>query len=346
MAKQFGGKITDALIERYKKSKNWRENKFMNLEPTSMDFDFRAIPKILYKQIFDTKGRRPENPIPIQPFNKTAFLAESDEPKFIWYGHSVLLIRWNNKTILIDPMLGPDAAPIAPFTSKRFSENTLELIDQFPQIDLLLMTHDHYDHLDYASIKKLKSKTSKWFVALGVKRHLIAWGVEEDIIEEFDWNDTAKFENIEFIFTPSRHFSGRGLKDRLKSLWGGWVMRTEKHSLYWSGDGGYGKHFKEIGDKYGPFDFGFIECGQYNENWHLIHMYPEEAAQAAIDAQVKKVMPVHCAGFTLSLHSWTEPMDKFQSACNTLHLDVIIPPLGKQFIIEDNFENENWWDNK
>ena len=195
-----------------------------------------------------------------------------------------MLMRVNNKTILIDPMLGPDAAPIAPFKSKRFSESTLSLIDQFPEIDLLLLSHDHYDHLDLASIKKLKPKVKQYYVALGCGRHLEHWGIDPVQIREFDWWDNASFEAINITFTPSRHFSGRGLRDRFKSLWGGWVFKTETESIYFSGDGGYGKHFKEVGEKLGPFDFGIMECGQYNEQWHQIHMYPEEAIQAAIDA--------------------------------------------------------------
>lgn len=340
---QFGGKVNSENTARYEKSKNWKDGKFENLLETKMEFSFQEMPKLLYKQFFDTKGRNPKAPIPIETFDKEAFLAASDEPKFIWFGHSVLLLRWMNKTILIDPMLGPNASPIAPFATKRFSENTLDLIDQFPEIDLLLMTHDHYDHLDLDSIQKLKSKTKKWFVALGVARHLESWGVQAGDIQEFDWWDNADFEGIHFTFTPSRHFSGRGISDRAKSLWGGWVMKSEKHNLYWSGDGGYGDHFKEVGEKFGPFDFGFMECGQYNEQWHQIHMYPEECVQAGKDAGVKKALPVHWSGFALAQHHWKDPIKRFTQAAEKETLEVSTPQMGA--IITINTPTTSWWNN-
>ncbi len=217
MTKQFGGKISSELKERYSKSDNWSNGRFENLVETSMDFSIQDLPKMLYKQFFEAKGREPKRPLEVIPFNKEEFLKPVDHPKFIWYGHSVLLIRWLDKTILIDPMLGPNASPIAPFKTKRFSINTLQLIDQLPEIDLILITHDHYDHLDYDSIKRLKGKTAKWYVALGVARHLQSWGVSNADIHEFDWWDSTEFGGIQFTFTPSRHFSGRGLRDRAKS---------------------------------------------------------------------------------------------------------------------------------
>jgi len=342
VTRQFGGKVSKDLLQKYSGSKQWKGSMFENLETTTMEFHIQDLPKMLYEQFFEKKGRVPKAALPIIPFDQAAFLTNSDEPKFIWYGHSVVLIRWMNKTILIDPMLGPNASPIAPFKTKRFSENTLDLIDQFPHIDLLLMTHDHYDHLDMASIDKLASKTSKWFVALGVGRHLESWGIPESDIQEFDWYDQSSFESIDFTFTPSRHFSGRGLNDRSKSLWGGWVMKSENHNLYWSGDGGYGTHFKEIGEKFGPFDFGFMECGQYNPHWHQIHMYPEESVQAALDAGVKKALPVHWGGFPLAMHHWKDPINRFVDEATEQNLDISTPDLGEMIHLHSH--TSPWWE--
>lgn len=340
--KQFGGKLTDTLTDRYNQSENWKDGKFLNLEETSMSINFWEIPKLLYKQFSDKEKREPAKPLPIIPLDKTAFLLDDTNFKYIWYGHSVLLMRMNAKTILIDPMLGPNASPIAPFKTKRFSEDTLNLIDDFPEIDLMLLSHDHYDHLDYDSIQKLKNKTKEYYVALGVKRHLVAWGINPEIITEFDWWNDATFMDIKITFTPSRHFSGRGLTDRSKSLWGGWTFKTENQNIWFSGDSGYGTHFKEIGEKLGPFDFAFMENGQYNEKWHQIHMFPEESIQAALEAKVKKVMPVHWAGFALAQHDWTEPADRFQEAATKNNLDVSFPKLGEICSIEDLNDNA-WW---
>ena len=340
--KQFGGKITQDYLEKYQQSPNWQEGKFQNLETTTMDVSLYTVPGMIYDQFFQSDRKTPAESLPVKPFDKAALLAPAEETKFIWYGHSVILLRMNQQTILIDPMLGPDASPIAPITTKRFSENTLSLIDEFPEIDLMLITHDHYDHLDYASIEKLKGKTKKYFVALGVKRHLESWGIDSELITEFDWWDHQTFQNISVTFTPTRHFSGRGLTDRAKSLWGGWALRTEKENIWFSGDGGYGEHFKEIGSKLGPFDFAFMECGQYNKYWHQIHMYPEESVQAAFDAKAAKAMPVHWGGFSLAPHGWDDPVERFFAEAVKEGLKSTYPRLGQIYSISENTVDK-WW---
>ncbi len=345
MRKQFGGKITKKEIERFQEINNWDGEKFLNLEPTSMDFSFQALPKFLYKQFCEKKGREPSTKIPIVPFDKQAFLAPSEKAKFIWYGHSAILMRINNKTILIDPMLGPDASPIAPFSTKRFSENTLELIEEFPEIDLLMMTHDHYDHLDLKSMELLKPKVNQFFVGMGVARHLKKWGFEEKKITEFHWWKSETFEDIQITYTPTRHFSGRGLSDRAKSMWGGWVFKTEQENLWFSGDGGHGSHFKEIGEKLGPFDFAWMECGQYNENWSLIHMFPGESVKAGIEGKAKRIMPVHWAGFSLAQHHWTDPIEKFLETAIKESMPITTPLLGELVSLEVDHKNSFWWRN-
>lgn len=343
--KQFGGKANKQLLERYKQSPNWRNGSFQNLEETDLNESLWKIPGIIYKQLTQSREKEPSQPLPVLPFDKTTFLKPSSTSKFIWYGHSAVLMNINNQNILIDPMLGPDTTPIAPIPTKRFSEDTLSLIDGFPEIDLLLLTHDHYDHLDYASIQKLKSKTKKYFVALGVKRHLVSWDVSAELITEFDWWDSTIFEGIEITFTPTRHFSGRGLTDRMKCLWGGWAFKTEEENIWFSGDGGYGEHFKEVGRRLGPFDFAFMECGQYNEDWRPIHLFPDECVWAAIDAGAKKAMPVHWGGFALSYqHTWKEPVEDFIKAAVENSLAYAVPALGKTFDVTSE-ELERWWEN-
>ncbi len=308
-----------------------------------MDIGPSKIPGLLKKQLFDTEGRSPKEPIPIIPFDSTTW-DEDDKPKFIWYGHSVLLLKLNGKNILIDPMLGPNAAPVAPFAIKRFSENTLAIIDSPPQLDAILLTHDHYDHLDLASIKRLKGKTNKWLVALGVKRHLVKWNIPLEQIQEFDWWDKAELGSIKLTFTPSRHFSGRGISDRAKSLWGGWVFKTEDINVFWSGDGGEGPHFIEIGEKLGPFDWAFMENGQYNELWHAIHMYPEEAVREGINAQAKVLTPVHWAGFPLALHHWKDPIERFVSEAEKQAQSISTPRIGEIVNMTESPNNEPWWE--
>ncbi|MGB0429995.1 MAG: MBL fold metallo-hydrolase [Bacteroidia bacterium] len=340
--KQFGGKPNPELEEQYAQSPQWQNGHFENLEETTMNINIWSMPKLLYKQFIDKKDREPKKPLPMAKYDKEAFLADDVPFKYVWYGHSVVLIRMNGKTILIDPMMGPNAAPISPFAVKRYSENTLDIIDEWPEIDLVLQTHDHYDHLDLASMEKLIPKVKQFYVAMGCKRHLTFWGADATKIKEFDWWDFTKIDDISITFTPTRHFSGRGLKDRAKSLWGGWALRSKDANIYFSGDGGYGRHFKEVGRKLGPFDFAFMECGQYNENWHMIHMFPEESVKAANEAKVKKASPVHWGGFSLAQHTWTDPANRFAAAAEKENLPTAYPELGKVYGLENSPE-KHWW---
>jgi L-ascorbate metabolism protein UlaG (beta-lactamase superfamily) len=344
MIKHFGAKASPLDIQSYSKSQHWDGKKFLNLEETKMDMKPKHIPSLMYKQLFQKQGRTPSIDLPIQPFNFDAFMAPSSVAKYIWYGHSVILMRIENKTILIDPMFGSDASPIAPFATKRFSSNTPNLIDELPPIDAVLFSHDHYDHIDYGSLKKLIPKTTHFYTAMGVGRHLKKWGVNPQHITEFDWWETLDISNdIQITFTPTRHFSGRGLSDRAKSLWGGWVFKTTSESIYFSGDGGYGPHFKEVGKRFGPFDIGFVECGQYNELWHQIHMYPEEAVQACIDAQIRKTIPVHWGGFALALHTWKDPIERFVKEAMNQQLKFSTPSIGELFQLDTIQKENEWW---
>ncbi|MEL6866293.1 MAG: MBL fold metallo-hydrolase [Bacteroidota bacterium] len=342
--KQFGGSLNSRLLQEYQQSPNWKAGSFQNLEVAELTPSLWKIPGILYRQLTQGGNKEPQQPLPVQAFDISQFRPSSPKARFIWYGHSALFLCIKGKYILIDPMLGPDTTPIAPIPTKRFSENTLDLIDHFPPIDLILFTHDHYDHLDYASVQKLKAKTKQYFVALGLKRHLVSWGVEANRITEMDWWNTQQFAELQITYTPTQHFSGRGLRDRLKCLWGGWAIKTDQENMWFSGDGGYGPHFKTIGERLGPFDFAFMECGQYNEDWRPVHLFPDEAVKAAIDARVQKAMPVHWAGFALSYqHSWREPAEDFVYAAKAAELPYTLPKLGMPFEIAGH-HLEHWWE--
>ena len=342
LKKQFGKLPTKALKKYYSKSVYWKDNEFKNLVETKIDVNIHTLPKMLYKMIFEREGREPNKTIPIESFDKSSFMMPSDEAKFIWFGHSVLLFNINGTIIFIDPMMGPNASPTAPFSTKRFSENTLEILDELPDIDYLILSHDHYDHLDLESIEKLMPKTKHYLVALGVARHLESWNIPVEKITEFDWWQSFDTGNIKITFTPSRHFSGRAIIDKAQSFWGGWVFETPTEKIYFSGDGGYGEHFKEVGKKMGPFDIGFMECGQYNENWHDIHMYPEETVKASIDAKVNSVVPVHWGAFALSQHPWDESVNRFAKEAEQTDITPNYPKLGQCYTIKQ-VNNERWW---
>ena len=340
---QFGGTMSASDKARYTQSKNWDGQKFVNLTDTAMvSFNPRTIFNLLREQFANAKTKAPKTSIPVEPFDALKFNSQANLPKFIWYGHAVLLLQINGKNLLIDPMFGSDTTPIAPFPNKRFSENTLAIIDELPPIDAVLITHDHYDHIDYASIKKIKGKVDTYFVSLGSARHLAHWGIKATQIKEFDWWDHIDFHGIKITFTPSRHFSGRGLFDRAKVLWGGWVFQTKAHSIYWSGDGGYGNHFKEIGQKFGPFDWAFMECGQYNNAWRQIHLFPDESVHAGIDAKGKICIPYHWGGFALAMHPWKEPIEQFVATAEASQVAICTPKIGEVVILGEE-PKEYWW---
>lgn len=339
--RQFGQGPEAPHRQAYARSDRWNGKEFQNYSLTTMDAGLMAMPSLIAEFFRNREHRTPPRPLPVQPLSPQAF-AKDGKPKFAWYGHSALLLQLSGKNLLIDPMLGPDASPIGPIRTRRFSENTLSLIDALPPIDAVLLTHDHYDHLDLESIAKLRGKVGRWFVALGVGRHLQAWGVPADRIREFDWWETFQCDELQLVFTPSRHFSGRGLTDRNTGLWGGWVIAAPDFRVYWSGDGGYDTHFAQVGHKYGPFDWGFMECGQYHERWRQIHLFPEEAVQAAADARVQTAVPVHWGGFALALHSWTDPIERFVAEAGRKQQSILTPRLG-EVVLPGSDSREAWW---
>lgn len=339
---QFGGKITANERKKMQQSSHWHKNKFINLEKTGIDISIFDIPKLLFTFIKGNKNKRPQKPLAILPFDKEKFTADL-KPKFVWYGHSAVLLQLDGKNILIDPMFGQDCSPVGPVRSWRFSQNTLAIIDQLPPIDIVLLTHDHYDHLDYNSIQKLLPKTQHFIVGLGIAKHLVLWGADQSKITELDWWQNKTIENISIDYTPSRHFAGRGLTDRARSFWGGFVIKSKQHQVFWSGDGGYGAHFKEIGKKYGAFDIAFVECGQYNEKWKQVHMLPEESAQVAEDVNAQKVVAVHWGGFSLAPHAWQEPIQRFTQANKNKNAQSIQAQLGEIIYFTENYCNTDWW---
>jgi L-ascorbate metabolism protein UlaG (beta-lactamase superfamily) len=248
-----------------------------------------------------------------------------------------------DKTILFDPVFSNTASPISFISPKRFSQKAIEISD-LPHIDAIVISHDHYDHLDYKTIKELKVKTDKFFVPLGVAAHLISWGIEEKNISELAWRESTKFGEISFTAMPSQHFSGRGLNDRNSTLWCSWVIQYQDKNLFFGGDSGYDENVsREIGEKFGPFDLTILECGQYNEQWHAIHSFPEETAQANILLKGKYLLPIHWAAFKLSVHDWDEPINRISKASNSLNINLTTPKIGEAVEINKNYPNSKWW---
>jgi L-ascorbate metabolism protein UlaG (beta-lactamase superfamily) len=341
---QFGGTHSKEDIKRYEASGHYEDGKFQNLTPTAQDMSFGSIVTTLKDFIAGVPRKKPDFDLPVEKVDSTYLEEKKHINKLVWFGHSAFLLQLDGKNILIDPMLGDTPAPHPIIGTKRFSKELPIEIQNLPKIDAILISHDHYDHLDYESIQILKEKTDQFFVPLGVGAHLESWGVAANDIKEHNWWDTTEFEGIKLAFTPSRHFSGRGLTDGSATLWGSWVITGKTKNIYFSGDSGYGPHFKEIGEKYGPFDFAMMECGQYDEKWANIHMVPEETVHASIDIKTAVMMPIHWGSFALALHSWDDPVLRVTKKAKELAQPITVPKIGAEILLDkiDISENE-WW---
>ncbi|GAB2767215.1 MBL fold metallo-hydrolase [Rhabdobacter roseus] len=338
--KQFGKNPTGTRLERVQQSPNYRDGAFQNQSPTPDLAEGVTYWHILRQYFKKVEGKEPLDTLPSVKTDLKVPLAEA--PTLVWFGHSSYFIRLGGKTILVDPVLSGYASPVS-FFGKNYLGSNVYSVDDFPEIDVLIITHDHYDHLDYQTVLKLKSKVKKVVTSLGVGAHLVHWGYDEALISELDWyEEVAVDSTLKLTAAPARHFSGRSLK-RNQTLWSSFMLQTPEHKIYLGGDSGYDKHFKELGQQYGPFDLAVLECGQYNAYWKYIHMMPEETAQAALDLRAKVLMPVHWSKFTLALHPWNEPIERVTKQAQTLGLPITTPKIGEAVILGEKYPAEKWW---
>lgn len=323
----FGSKPKAAILERMKQSPNYVNGEFVNFEPTTVMMENNSMVSTMWEWIKGPENGMPDSMVTMK-FNKEEFLSHEDSIlKITWFGHSSVLMKIGDKVILTDPVFSPYASPL-PFTNKSFKYTNPVNIEDLPAIDILLISHDHYDHLDIETIKKIDDKVISYYVPLGVDAHLISWGVNPDKINVADWWDEFKIdENLLIAAAPARHFSGRLFK-RNTTLWCSWVLKSPMGSIYFGADSGYGKHFKTIGEKYGPFKLTMIECGQYNKNWPTIHAMPEQAVQAHIDLKGEEMMTIHWGKYQLALHSWSEPIERARVEAERQNIKLIEPVIG------------------
>ncbi len=340
---KFGSLPTGKRLERIKKSPNYINGQFINKEHTP-SFTGRAnIFKVLWEVQFKSgKTRRPVAPIPGIKTNIRNLPIGEDV--LIWFGHSSYYFQLNGKKFLVDPVFNNAASPLS-FTTQAFEGTNFYGADEMPSIDFLILTHDHWDHLDYKTLLKLKPKVNKVICPLGVGAHLQRWEYNENLITEMDWDETYRLDGNHTIHSvTSRHFSGRGLK-RNQSLWSSYVLQTDDFKMFLGVDGGFGKHFKEIATRFAPFDFGVIENGQYNQYWKHSHCFPEETAKIIEMLQIDKTLPVHSAKFTLSTHKWDEPLAKLSALSGMHGFDLLTPKIGELiYLKKPNPDLTNWWE--
>ncbi len=322
---------------------NFKKNIFENRNADAIrEMRKRAFKLSVFRAYFKrSKNRFPKHKLPTQELEWQKFSKQQMQAKFVWLGHSGFLFSVNAKNFLIDPVFGPSASPFK-FMVYRFQEAVCKLQD-LPEIDYYILTHDHYDHLDWHSVQFFKNKKCKFLCPIGVGAHLRYWGIEADRIVELAWGQTHQYDDLEFVCTPSQHFSGRNLIGHNKSLWCSWVLKTPVQKFFFSGDSGYDIHFQEIGDTHGPFDLAFIECGQYNELWKEVHMLPDHSIQAFVDLKAKQMFPIHWGMFVLSLHAWNEPIQYIAEKAKDLGFKFVAPKMGEILDSSQEYKNEEWW---
>ena len=351
---QFGARPEGDAYLRVSQSENYDTSidQFVNLDPGVLDemsenMSFWSDPAEFMKSGFaffsNENQTSPEQALPeIRQLPET-FSNSAETVKFTWLGHATVLMSIDDMTILVDPTFSQSAAPFS-WAVKRYQPPAIDL-DALPHIDAIIISHDHYDHLDMETIKYFIATDTAFFVPLGVGAHLNRWGVPDSRITELDWWESARMQSLEFICMPAQHFSGRiGFFHNQTSLWASWTVKSADNTVYFSGDSGYADHYRMIGERYGPFDLVFMDAGQYNTRWRQVHNLPNEAVQAFEDVRGKALVPTGWGMFTLALHDWFEPAVMIDRMGRKRGQDVIIPRLGEIVDMSARQPLNKWWE--
>ncbi len=339
---KFGKLPSGERLARIETAENYVGGTFKNLSHTPDLPKGVTIWEVMKKFLFEKKpDQKPAGRIP--SVKNDLLNTEKDRDLLVWFGHSSYFMQIDGKNILVDPVLSGSASPL-PFGTKAFEGTNIYSADDMPEIDMLFITHDHYDHLDYTTVKALKPKVKTVICGLGVGAHFEHWGYDPEKIIEKNWNEKAGLtDGFTVHFTHARHFSGRSIF-RNRSLWVSFVLQTPSKQIYIGGDSGYDSHFKTIGDTFGAFDLAILENGQYDKHWPFIHLLPDEILQAAKDLNAKRILPVHSSKFVLGNHSWYEPLELITRNNEKEELPIITPMIGELVDLNDTLQTFSaWW---
>jgi len=339
----FGALPHGDRLARIEHSSNQSGGTFSNQIDTPMLTTDESQVSIMLNNVFARKGQpTPPGAIPIVKTDLNTLDVSQD--LVIWLGHSSFYVQLAGRRILIDPVFSTNASPV-PMTNVAFEGSSVYTADDIPEIDFLLISHDHYDHLDYPSILALQPKVRQVVAPLGVGAHFEAWGYDMRRVQEADWYETiGRAPDLQIHVTPARHFSGRTFtKD--KSLWAGFALVSTQHRLFFSGDSGYAPHFAEIGRRYGPFDWVALDTGQYDPRWANVHMNPEQAAQAAEDLRAHVLMPGHVGRFSIAPHDWDDPFKRIVTASRGRSYTLWTPEIGQPAYLDGRAQVFTpWWE--
>jgi L-ascorbate metabolism protein UlaG (beta-lactamase superfamily) len=312
---------------------------FENITPATL-LPPGSGPKIFRELLFGGQKRKPSGPVPI--VTPTSWELAPDTLRAIWFGHASTLVEIEGHRILLDPVWSLRCSPVQ-FTGPKRLHPMPVTLDELPPLDAILISHDHYDHLDMGTVRRLaKTQKAPFLVPLGVAAHLERWGVPRSRIVEMRWNEEHKIGGLRLVLTEARHFSGRAFQ-RNDTLWGSWVIAGARRRAFYTGDTGYMPGFAEIGSQHGPFDLTLIQIGAYSPYWPDIHMTPQEAVATHLDVQGGLLLPVHWATFNLALHAWSEPVDLIWREAKQNDVKLAVPRPGERIRTDDPAEVDGWW---
>jgi L-ascorbate metabolism protein UlaG (beta-lactamase superfamily) len=342
----FGGEVAGERLARARANPQHRDGRFVNpLPPAPYTWGYAWT--LLEGTFFGSEVRVPPAPVPVVNVPPARVHAASHNPglRAFWIGHASLYVEIDSVRLLIDPVFSDYASPFA-FGPRRFHPPPIALAE-LPPVDAVLITHDHYDHLDMPSVQQLaRGERTLFFVPLGIGAHLERWGVTPQRIREFEWGQQQSVGGVRVVSTPARHYSGRGLGDRDATLWTSWSVIGERHRFFVSGDTGYSEHFKAIGEQFGPFDLAFVKIGAYGPGapWLDIHMSAEDAVRAARDVRARRMFPEHWGTFNLAFHAWDEPIRRTLAAAREQGVEVVTPRVGEFVDADAPFASSAWWE--
>jgi len=335
----FGGSFEGARLARMQRAEQYHGDRFENVPPQE-GYDFEKT-KIMIGNYLGDQIREPQFAVPVDRITPASFEHRRRGLRAWWFGHSSVLIEIDAVLVMTDPVFAERASPLSFAGPKRFHPVPLAL-DRMPEVDVVVISHDHFDHLDMVATQAIAARGAHFYVGLGVGAHLERWGVEVAQIRELNWWESAKHGALTIHATPARHYSGRKSMDN-STLWTSWVIKSANHSVFYTGDTGYSRHFREIGERLGPIDLSLTKVGAYGQSWLDIHMDPEMAVQSHIDVRARVLLPLHWATFNMSYHAWDEPIVRTLRAAKAKHVTVVTPRVGQMVEFGQPFDNEHWW---
>ncbi|MEH1102905.1 MBL fold metallo-hydrolase [Micromonospora sp. CPCC 205561] len=337
----LGGRLTGARAQRAASSPRFRDGTFHN--PGGARSTAGAPDRNLVRElIFGKQRRRPSAAVPLLRPGAAPAADVERELNVVWYGHASALVEIEGRKVLLDPVWSDRCSPSALVGPRRLHEPPVRL-DELPDLDAILISHDHYDHLDMATVRALlTAQSAPFLVPLGVGAHLERWGVPAQRIVELDWSESHRVAGLEITATAAQHFSGRGLR-RDGTLWSSWMITGARRKVFYTGDSGYFDGYAEIGAEHGPFDVTLVQIGAYDRAWPSIHMFPEEAVAAHLDLRGGLLVPVHWATFNLALHDWSEPVDRIWAEAKARDVRLAVPRPGERVVVDDPPAVDGWW---